>query len=1247
MIIHILTNSVSPGDAVSAHCRLLRAACEDLGHTAHLIAPHAGGCLKGEVSPMDLLTQGAGEADLLLYQFFHYSPVACWADSYPGRRVMMYHNITPPDLAGGNEQVARDCELGLEQLRSLAPSFDAAYGMSGFSRGDLNAAGYQSTGVFPLLIDLDRLSPPPVISPRSPVRRGTRFVFVGRLAPNKRQDRLIRLLAAWKAHDPESTLTLIGDDGQHPHWRRELSAVCRRLGLREGADVFITGKISDDEVRRTLADSHVFVSASEHEGFGAPLIEAMAFGLPVFAFPAAAVPETLDGAGRLFTGETELEWAAEIREALDDSRARWALHTAQMDRLEDFGPAAAQRRVEALIGEVTSLPCRAGYEPAVSVVINTYNRGWWLDRCLSSLEAQTYRNFEVVVVNGPSTDSTSEVLDRWRGRIKAVSTPSRVLSVSRNEGIAVSAGDLVVFIDDDAVADPRWLERLAPAFLDPKTGGAGGLVYRMNGRDIEFSCGTLDREGFVEWNRAEAGSHFDWSRGRLNTVSGNNCIFRRAALEQIGGFDERIEYYHDEADIVWRLERAGYRTVHRPNAIVYHEAARSQNRNGRHQLNWYAIVKNTVYCALKNYTGPLPRPAAAASILKRVYRERIREIGRWARQGEITRMEASASQRAAWRGAAAGLWRGWRRLERLRRLPAPGAGEFLGYAPQPAGMRVCLLSQSLPWVRPGGIATYTWELARGLKQLGCEVHLVSADAGAGESVVEGIRIHRTTEPELPPGVSLDPGSTVTSKNLAYSWAVHRTLSGIDARYGLDIVESPNWDAEGVVTAIDQRLPVVVRAHSPLSEVAETQGWVVDQDLRLAIALERRLSVHANLLTGSTRAILDMAAGLYQPDPCRMLRIPLGLGGVEGPAEADESGGRTPVVLFAGRLESRKGIGTLLDAIERLLPVEETARYVIAGDDSGGIGRTWMAKLKRRDAAGAARVEITGPVSAGRLAELYAGCSLFVAPSLWESFGLVLLEAMANAKPVVGTLVGGIPEVVENGVTGVLVQPGDAGALTGAILDLLRDPGRRAAMGRAGLDRWRQRFSREAMARRTLDAYRETATAFRDSRGCIFRACAADFLRPPDTSIVWSPAHRCLALRSEGGGWRTVIYGPYMKVPAGSWRAEFMLWAEGDIQAGQHIAQVEAFCGPRGICHSAGVMAEELAGGGAVAQVFFETAESIADFEFRVHGCSQATVLLREVRVYAWTSGSCQPAPDETAGAMEKLRRCLPDGSILE
>ncbi len=773
MRIHILTNSLTPGDAVSAHCLLLRKRCAELGHQVRLVAAHAHPSLSGEVDPPESLMRGVDRRDVLLYQFFHYSPLACWADSYAGRRILMYHNITPPGMAGGNAAVERECALGLAQLKAITPAFDAAYGMSEFSRAEIEAAGYRETGVFPLLIDLDRLNLPPMISPRSPVRHGTRFVFLGRLAPNKRQDRLIRLLAAWKPSDPEAALTLIGDDAQHPSWRRRLSALCQSLGLKEGSDVVITGKIGDDEARRILLDSHVFVSASEHEGFGAPLIEAMAFGLPVFAVPAAAVPGTLEGAGHLLAGASEREWVDEIRGVLDHSPSRWTLHTAQQDRLEMFTAEAGRTQAEALLARIDSLPQRPDLRPRVSVVINTYNRGWWLERCLSSLESQTYSTFEVVVVNGPSTDDTAAVLERWRERIKVVPTESRVLSVSRNEGIAAASGELVAFIDDDAVADPHWLERLVPAFLDPMTGGAGGLVYRMNGRDIEFSCGTLDREGFVQWNRPEPGAHFHWEGDRLNTVSGNNCIFRREALERIGGFDERIEYYHDEADIVWRLERAGYHTVHRPNAVVYHEAARSQNRSGRHQLNWYAIVKNTVYCAMKNYSGSMLKPAAAASILRRVVRERIGDIGRWARQGELGRREALAYRQEAWAGLAVGLFRGWFGLEKTRTFQIPNESSFRNFCPRAERLAVCLLSQSLPWVRPGGIATYTWELARGLASLGCRVHLVSADADEPPRMVQGVWLHRPPGAALPPGLSMEPGSAVTSKKISYSWSVHR------------------------------------------------------------------------------------------------------------------------------------------------------------------------------------------------------------------------------------------------------------------------------------------------------------------------------------------------------------------------------------------------------------------------------------------------------------------------------------------
>jgi hypothetical protein len=278
-------------------------------------------------------------------------------------------------------------------------------------------------------------------------------------------------------------------------------------------------------------------------------------------------------------------------------------------------------------------------------------------------------------------------------------------------------------------------------------------------------------------------------------------------------------------------------------------------------------------------------------------------------------------------------------------------------------------------------------------------------------------------------------------------------------------------------------------------------------------------------------------------------------------------------------------------------------------------------LKWKRPAAADRVELAGQVSAERLSELYRQCSLFVAPSLWESFGLVFLEAMARGKPVVGTTAGGIREVVEDGVTGILVRPGDAEDLAEAIRSLLADPEQRLAMGRAGLERWRRHFSREAMARATLATYREVANARQAPERTVYRATAPEFLRAQEARVVWRAGGRGLALLSEGKGWRTCVYGPYMSMPAGSWRAEFMLWAEGDLDEAVEIARVEAFCGSRGFCESAQVLAANLGPeGGSVASVFFQLEEAMESFEFRVHACSPVSILLSEVRVSAWPAG---------------------------
>src|SRR5580704_8132994 len=122
----------------------------------------------------------------------------------------------------------------------------------------------------------------------------------------------------------------------------------------------------------------------------------------------------------------------------------------------------------------------------VSVVINTYNRSSSLKAVLHSLHRQNYPHFEIIVVNGPSTDGTMELLEQYRQSIRVGTCADRNLSVSRNVGIQMAHGELVAFIDDDAVPDEDWLAYAVPAFGDQEVAGAGGFVYDHTGYNLQY-----------------------------------------------------------------------------------------------------------------------------------------------------------------------------------------------------------------------------------------------------------------------------------------------------------------------------------------------------------------------------------------------------------------------------------------------------------------------------------------------------------------------------------------------------------------------------------------------------------------------------------------------------------------------------------------------------------------------------------------------------------------------------------------
>ena len=232
-------------------------------------------------------------------------------------------------------------------------------------------------------------------------------------------------------------------------------------------------------------------------------------------------------------------------------------------------------------------------------------------------------------------------------------------------------------------------------------------------------------------------------------------------------------------------------------------------------------------------------------------------------------------------------------------------------------------------------------------------------------------------------------------------------------------------------------------------------------------------------TATERALAEV----YGIDPAACLHgiVPYGLvptpdAGLPTPRTA--AGGGPVTALFVGRLEGRKGILELFAAMPRALAERPELRFVLAGADNsrhdGFLARegtdypTWF---RSRHPQLADRVDFRGHVSDEELSRLYAGCDLFVAPSRYESFGLIFLEAMDLAKPVIGCRAGGPCDIIVEGETGLLVPPGDAEALAAALVRLAVDAPARLEMGYAGRRRLLERFTHRQMAAGFARLYR--------------------------------------------------------------------------------------------------------------------------------------------------------------------------------
>jgi len=237
--------------------------------------------------------------------------------------------------------------LGRQELSTLAGRVDLALGDSEYNREELDTLGFRPTGVLPLMLDVTRFSDaPPVPALERLLQDGlTNILFVGRIAPNKKIEDHIRMAEHYKRYvDAYYRFIFVGKCDAVPHYYhavRRLIVEYRMLPER----FWFTGPVPEVELAAYYRNAHAYVSLSEHEGFCVPLVEAMTMDVPVLAYGATAVPETLGGAGVTFAPK-DLEYGAELLGGLiyDDVFRRGVI-AGQRERARAFAPAAIAPRI--------------------------------------------------------------------------------------------------------------------------------------------------------------------------------------------------------------------------------------------------------------------------------------------------------------------------------------------------------------------------------------------------------------------------------------------------------------------------------------------------------------------------------------------------------------------------------------------------------------------------------------------------------------------------------------------------------------------------------------------------------------------------------------------------------------------------------------------------------------------------------------------------------------------------------------
>lgn len=407
-------------------------------------------------------------------------------------------------------------------------------------------------------------------------------------------------------------------------------------------------------------------------------------------------------------------------------------------------------------------------------------------------------------------------------------------------------------------------------------------------------------------------------------------------------------------------------------------------------------------------------------------------------------------------------------------------------------LKICIVSREYPpdtlW---GGIGTFTYNLAQGLKEIGHEVDVIALSLGQESELDDnGVTVHRLPSPRIPfiqkrfwdiAHALLAPFS------ILYSYKVYKKIKTLSQSKSYDVIDFPEHIGEGVATQFFNKYPCHVRLYTPLSLIGKLGLHRTTNRIDyLAIEVMERYSIKKALMVNCPSKAL---AELVKKEFCINRAIDIIPNPIDAkvffPAADKETVNKLKRVLFVGRLDDRKGIHILAEAVPKVVSEFPGVEFIFLGNDGRGVSghnsmKEYILKVLRGNNCEHA-VVFRDRVQYKDLPSVYNSADISVVPSLYDNSPYTCLEAMSCGLPVIGTDAGGTPEYIDDGYTGLVVPPGNVNALAAALLDLLQNDEKCAEFGRNARKKVCRVFSRDVVAARMADLYYQSIEIFKQAR----------------------------------------------------------------------------------------------------------------------------------------------------------------------